>query len=215
VQLSPGERAEIVVRLEPGERAVLRSRPPDLGADPVLAGRNGGQDSFDVLQIRAAAALAPSPAVPAALVDVPRLEESAASVHRDMTLDGFVIDQEPMDLARIDHVVEVGDTEIWTVTNGMDLPHNFHVHDVQFQILSIGGEPPQPGLAGRKDTVYLRPQTAYRLILRFTDYTDRTLPYMYHCHLLWHEDQGMMGQFVVVEPGQGAGTMKQGENHDH
>ena len=42
--------------------------------------------------------------------------------------------------------------------------------------------------------------------MRFTDYTDRNLPYMYHCHMLLHEDHGMMGQFVVVKPGQRAGT---------
>jgi hypothetical protein len=62
-------------------------------------------------------------------------------------------------------------------------------------------------LAGWKDTVYLRPQEEYRLIMRFTDYTDPDFPYMYHCHLLWHEDQGMMGQFVVVKPGQRPGTV--------
>lgn len=44
-----------------------------------------------------------------------------------------------------------------------------------------------------------------RIVLRFTDHSDPNLPYMYHCHLLWHEDSGMMGQFVVVEPGQAPG----------
>ena len=42
--------------------------------------------------------------------------------------------------------------------------------------------------------------------MRFMDYTDPDFPYMYHCHLLWHEDLGMMGQFVVVKPGEHAGT---------
>ena len=42
----------------------------------------------------------------------------------------------------------------------------------------------------------------YRLLVRFEDYTDPALPYMYHCHMLLHEDEGMMGQFVVIEPGQ-------------
>jgi len=83
----------------------------------------------------------------------------------------------------------------------MALPHSFHVHDVQFQVLSIGGEAPPAELTGRKDTIYLRPNTAYRLIMRFDDYADVESPYMYHCHLLWHEDQGMMGQFLVVAPG--------------
>ena len=50
--------------------------------------------------------------------------------------------------------------------------------------------------------------------MRFEDYADPDTPYMYHCHMLWHEDQGMMGQFVVVEPGQHA-TMTEGTHHEH
>jgi suppressor of ftsI len=119
-----------------------------------------------------------------------------------------------MDLSRIDEVVTVGSTEIWNVRNGMAAPHNFHVHDVQFQVLAIGGSLPSPQLAGWKDTVYLRPNTDYRLIMRFDDYTDTDSPYMYHCHLLRHEDEGMMGQFIVVKPGETAGQL-QGEHHDH
>jgi suppressor of ftsI len=215
VQLSPGERAEIVVRVAPGERTVLRSGPPDLGTEGGAGDRNGGADRFDVLELRPAPSLAPSPTLPDRLAEPAQLEESDATVHRELRFDGFVIDQDPMDLSRIDQVVEVGDTEIWSVRNGMALPHNLHVHDTQFRVLSIDGESPPAELAGRKDTLYLRPQTEYRLLLRFDDYTDRDTPYMYHCHLLWHEDQGMMGQFVVVEPGQGAGTMRQEEDHDH
>lgn len=55
----------------------------------------------------------------------------------------------------------------------------------------------------------------FRLIMRFTEYTDPSVPYMYHCHLLWHEDEGMMGQFVVVEPGEEAGSVGSGHEHDH
>ena len=47
-----------------------------------------------------------------------------------------------------------------------------------------------------------------------TNSADAATPYIYHCHLLWHEDQGMMGQFTVVEPGQRA-TMTEGTRHEH
>ena len=57
----------------------------------------------------------------------------------------------------------------------------------------------------------MSPGGSVRLALRFTDYADPDTPYMYHCHLLQHEDAGMMGQFVVVEPGQEAGTV----DHSH
>jgi hypothetical protein len=49
--------------------------------------------------------------------------------------------------------------------------------------------------------VYLEPGRDYRLIMRFEDYADDTAAYMYHCHLLLHEDEGLMGQFVVVDDG--------------
>ncbi|MGI9084550.1 MAG: multicopper oxidase domain-containing protein [Aeromicrobium sp.] len=51
------------------------------------------------------------------------------------------------------------------------------------------------------------------LLVRFTDHADPDTPYMYHCHLLLHEDRGMMGQFVVVKPGEKVGTMKDMGHH--
>lgn len=80
-------------------------------------------------------------------------------------------------------------------------PHSFHVHGVSFQVLSAGGQGPPGELSGWKDTVYLPPNVPYSLIIRFPEYADPEHPYMFHCHILLHEDNGMMGQFVVVEPG--------------
>jgi FtsP/CotA-like multicopper oxidase with cupredoxin domain len=107
-----------------------------------------------------------------------------------------------MDLGRADIVATVDTSEVWSVRNENPLPHSFHVHDTQFRILSVDGVPPPARLAGFKDTIALERDREYRLLVRFDDYADPTTPYMYHCHLLWHEDQGMMGQFLVVEPGQ-------------
>jgi FtsP/CotA-like multicopper oxidase with cupredoxin domain len=45
------------------------------------------------------------------------------------------------------------------------------------------------------------PGTTIRIVARFDDHADPTAPYMFHCHVLRHEDRGMMGQFVVVERG--------------
>lgn len=90
------------------------------------------------------------------------------------------------------------------------LPHHYGVDDVpvivqdkqvQFQVLSVDGKKPAPVLSGWKDTVFMPPGRTVRLAMRFTDYTDPNSPYMFHCHLLPHEDHGMMGQFVVVRPG--------------
>lgn len=198
VRLSPGERAEIVIEMSPGTTTMLRSFPPDLGqvAAPFAF---GGNDSFDVLELRAAEKLGPSRQVPDRLTDERRIDPAIATVTRRFELQGREINGRRMEMDRIDDVVEVETTEIWEVTNRNPYPHNFHIHDVQFEVLTIDGSPPPPELAGRKDTVYLEPQRNYRLIMRFEDYADDTAPYMYHCHLLLHEDEGLMGQFVVVD----------------
>jgi FtsP/CotA-like multicopper oxidase with cupredoxin domain len=213
VRLSPGERAEIVVAMEPGTTTRLRSYRPDLGrvAAPLAY---GGNDEFDVLELRAAGRLAPSAPLPARLPYGERLDPSDATATRSFELQGREINGRRMDMGRIDEVVRVGTTEIWEVTNRDLFPHNFHVHDVQFEVLTIDGAAPPPENAGRKDTVYLEPRRAYRLVMRFEDHADGAAPYMYHCHLLLHEDEGLMGQFVVVD---GAGPQPPSitEQHPH
>jgi FtsP/CotA-like multicopper oxidase with cupredoxin domain len=209
VPLSPGERAEIVVTLTPGERIALRSNAPD----PEL---HAGSAAFDVLELRAAGALSPSPDVPAHLADVPAPDATGAVAERTFVMSGHNINDQQMDLGRADVVATVDTSEVWIVRNDNPLPHSFHVHDMQYRILSIDGSPPPPRLAGYKDTIALEGDREYRLLVRFDDYADPTTPYMYHCHLLWHEDQGMMGQFLVVEPGQRpALTRPEGDTDDH
>ncbi|WP_324195560.1 multicopper oxidase domain-containing protein [Nocardia abscessus] len=75
----------------------------------------------------------------------------------------------------------------------------------------INGAPP-PELAGWKDTVFIYPQTTVRLAVRFTAHEGAADPYMFHCHMLFHEDQGMMGQFRILAPGR---THAAPAGHDH
>ncbi|GAB2507996.1 multicopper oxidase family protein [Paramicrobacterium agarici] len=202
VRLSPAERAEILVRLQPGETVTLRSNPPDLGENfQPITGAAGHADRFDVLQLRAASSLDHVGEVPETLTTIDPIDPADAVGERSFTLSGHSINDKQMVMDRIDAVATVGTTEIWNVVNEMPAPHNFHVHDVQFQVLSVSGSPPPPELAGWKDTIYLEPDVEYRIIMKFADYADDENPYMYHCHLLRHEDAGMMGQFLVVEPG--------------
>ncbi len=194
--LSPGERAEIVVTFRPGERVRLRSAPTDTGSRFA-----GGADRLEIMEFRTAHELDGDASPPARLVDVPRIPAAAATVTRDFALGGTTINRKPMDMDRIDEVVVAGDTESWSVTNSGDAVHNFHIHDVQFQILDVDGRAPPPHQRGWKDTVWVPRNQTVRLIMRFSHHTDTEVPYMYHCHLLRHEDEGMMGQFLVVPPG--------------
>jgi FtsP/CotA-like multicopper oxidase with cupredoxin domain len=107
-----------------------------------------------------------------------------------------------MDLRRIDQTAAVDTAEVWEVTNQSGNPHNFHVHGVQFTVTADAGGPPPPRLAGWKDTVFLPPGSTVRLLVQLPGYPDPAVPYMFHCHLLQHEDNGMMGQLIVVQPGQ-------------
>jgi blue copper oxidase len=213
VPLSPGERAEIVAEFQPGERVVLRSFPPDLGLDPIQGRFAGADDTFDLLQLRAGAELTPSPPVPDRLARHRQLDQADVARTRRFELNGFSrINGLRMDLGRIDQTVTVDTTEVWEVTNRSGNPHNFHVHDVRFNVASFLGGPPPHRLAGLKDTVFIPPDGTVRLLVRFPGYADPAVPYMFHCHLLQHEDNGMMGQFVVVRPGQPPASLP---SHQH
>ncbi len=210
LQLSPGDRAEIIVSMSPGERTVLRSYPQSLGTNMVSNRFSGGDDTLDIMELRAAKMLAPSHAIPAKLSmadDQPTADESPAVRTRRFELSGTTINNKPMSMSRVDEVVTEGTTEIWEVTAVDDTPHNFHIHDVRFTVLDVGAKTPPMELQGPQDTVYIRPGRITRLLVTFQPAiggTDPTMPYMFHCHLLRHEDQGMMGQFVVVAPGEKA-----------
>ncbi|MFI6871615.1 multicopper oxidase family protein [Nocardia sp. NPDC050406] len=218
VHLSPGERVEIVVPVAAGENVMLRSLPiQDRGTlEADLARGFGFDDSFDILELRAARTLRASAAVPDSLVAIAPIAAPGGPVDRSFDLQWFQINQQRMDMNRIDFTVQVDTAEIWSVRNADNWPHNFHVHDVQFLILEINGAPPPSELSGWKDTVYTPPGTNLTLALRFTHHADPTNPYMYHCHLLLHEDRGMMGQFLVLAPGQQPAPRQMGAmTHGH
>jgi blue copper oxidase len=195
VLLSPGERAEIVVALSPRERVVLRSNEPDLGTNVWESRFSGGDDSFDLLELRAGSSLRPSPPLPSRLVSLEPVERSEIAAERSFELGGqSSINGNETDLSRIDVETEADTVESWEVRNGSGTPHNFHVHDVRFRIVEGSGD-----LGGWKDTVYVAPGETVRFLVRFGDHADPRTPYMFHCHVLQHQDRGMMGQFVVTE----------------
>ena len=139
---------------------------------------------------------------------IERLDPAVVTVTRQMVLGGgrggrTINGQSMLTTAEMEDIsnalrVRLGDLERWDVVNSSRNTHLFHIHDVQFQILDRNGAAPGPTEPGRKDTVLVRPGETVPLLMRFTDYADPGTPYMYHCHILQHEDQGMMGQFVVV-----------------
>ncbi len=125
---------------------------------------------------------------------------SALAVARD-TMCGngtaMTINGKSMDMNRIDETVKKGDTEIWRITVD-DWRHPFHVHGCSFRILSQEGKPPPTYAQGWKDMVHVDGELWSEILVRFDYSAPNTSPYMYHCHILEHEDCGMMGQFTVT-----------------
>ena len=218
VVLAPGERAELLVDFSDGAEAVLKSFP-EAGFLETIASFFGGigTGNLQLLKILPRPTNRPSHALPERLNQISRIDASRAAKTRPMVLGGPVrggrggrggqlgppINGKIMDMARIDEVVRLGDTEIWEVTNRGGQPHPFHVHLVQFQILDRNGQPPTGADLGWKDTVLVPTGDVVRIIMPFERYADPRVPYMYHCHIMEHEDNGMMGQFLVVEdPGE-------------
>lgn len=103
-----------------------------------------------------------------------------------------------MDVNFIEASIVSGTTEIWEITNDSPMMHPFHIHKVHFQILDRNGEPPGDDERGYKDTVRVPPFGRVRVIAYFGGDSNPHIPYMFHCHILEHEDHGMMGQFVIV-----------------
>lgn len=205
--LTPGERAELLLDLDPGRPVTLRSLPQDLGAVSGTERSIGAQDTLDVLQIRPAGVLEPAPPLPDALPHEPGPDEAAATGVRRFTLGNDVINGKAMDMTRVDEVVHAGAVEIWELVNVHSRPHNMHVHDARGQVVEAGGRVVPPAERTWKDTVYVPPRTTVRVLLRFGRHPDPERPFMYHCHLLYHEDQGMMGQFVLVGEGTDPGSV--------
>ena len=218
VLLSPGERAEIMVDLSQdlNTTLALRSYSSEVVSSLYMMGGGGGggmggggmggmtdaldNSTFDLMTILVDRAAVNNPTLPGSLNTIPTLTASAPD--RLFTLERrmgtFTINNKAMDLNRIDETISLGATEIWQVSNNHGMPHPFHIHDELFQIISRNGVAPAANEQGWKDTVLLKPREVVRFIVKFNDYADTTNPFMYHCHILEHEDNAMMGQFVVV-----------------
>ncbi|MEU9048081.1 MULTISPECIES: multicopper oxidase domain-containing protein [unclassified Kitasatospora] len=195
IDLSPGERADVVIdfsRYPIGSSVVLTNSMPPGPAEHV-----GQVMRFDIVRS------APDPSsVPDRLRTLPALGAAARERTVVLKVDETpgaargLIDGKVYDPARVDAAVAFGTSEIWTVVNAnTDVPHNFHLHLVQFRVLERNGTAPGPEEAGLKDTVRLLPGESVRLHATFDSYRGR---YPYHCHLLDHSAMGMMAQMEIA-----------------
>lgn len=207
IMLAPAERAEIVVDLTNETKSLMLISDAVHEEITVLrfvrhmlrANRDENQ-VFKIIELRPQPTTATLTPLPSKLNTIQELRPASAVTTRQFILDpgSQTINGQKMDHNRIDQVVHAGDTEIWEISNRSGVFHPIHIHGVQFLILDRGGNPPADYERGWKDTVLVPNAETVWVIMRFPEYADPHLPYMFHCHILEHEDMGMMGQFVVV-----------------
>jgi FtsP/CotA-like multicopper oxidase with cupredoxin domain len=198
--VAPSERFEIVLDLRPGDAVIVRSYPTRVGGGRLPVRFAGGDDTFDLVRLVAADRLQSSPPLPNRL---PAPQPTAApndATRREFTFNhASRINGGHYDHDRIDFTMPAGEIEAWELDNTSDNQHVFHVHGVSFTVTAIDGRPPPAHLSGPKDSIFLPPGTTATIAVRAPRWADATLPYMFHCHVLAHEDHGMMGQFTVTD----------------
>jgi uncharacterized cupredoxin-like copper-binding protein len=109
----------------------------------------------------------------------------------------WTINGQPFDPSRVDVEVPLGSTQTWLIRNISPLTHYIHLHEEQWHTILRDGKRPPPWERGLEDTWRLDPGETVEVAATFTDYTG---VFMFHCHMLNHEDDGMMAQFAVVKP---------------
>lgn len=214
VLLGPAERADVVVDFSgfEGRRLVLdsMSRPVGTVGDPAAL-PPGGLLEF---RVRKTASGPQHEAIPARLRDLPEWAGEAsrtpdrvfsfgtgidaATGRRAHTVNGM-----PFNHDRVDARVELGSVETWLLLNATTQSHYIHIHDVDWLVLERNAQPPAPYESGLKETFRLDPGEYILVAAKFSDHIG---PYMIHCHMLDHEDGGMMTTWEVVEPGAGTPT---------
>jgi FtsP/CotA-like multicopper oxidase with cupredoxin domain len=206
IVLAPGERAEFLI---PGTETpgtyTLQSLPYDRGIATMMAGMENlppsavDQGPVPLAQLTYGPA-GESVALPTRLPTPAPL--GAAIAQREFVFDHgihagqfFLINGQGFDPERIDTTVSLGAVEDWRIINRAGMDHPFHLHTNAFQVLRRNDQP--EAVPAWKDTVNVPAYGSVDIRVAFRDFPGNTV---YHCHVLDHEDQGMMAILAILPP---------------
>ena len=200
VMFGPSERVDVLVTGGPSGSYKLVSETTSTGpAGDIFPAQNMA------LLVSAPGASPPAPlgpltVAPGVAQPIPGDHISAerlVSFSEDGVTGLFFINHATFDHDRVDFKVPLGSIEEWTIRNSSDELHLFHIHQAPFQVVSVDGKAvPFQGLL---DTVSVPIHGEVRIRIAFTDPTI-VGRFMFHCHILEHEDKGMMAQIEVYDP---------------
>jgi FtsP/CotA-like multicopper oxidase with cupredoxin domain len=188
ILIGPAERVEVVVDF--GKR---------LGQNIVLQNRAATGSLSQLMQFRVTRDLTDSSVIPSKLRPLPPLDATSAVTRtfefgRARFSGLWTINGQGFDPERIDASPKLGTTETWVLKNDSSANHLIHIHGVDQQLVSRNGVPPAP-YERLKETWLLRVGETVEVKLKFTDNLGK---FVFHCHILEHEDASMMAQVEVV-----------------
>lgn len=221
VKLMVGERVEIMVNLGSDQigsslNLMAYNSGQTFGFPGSEPGTNGAFGSllnninFNVLHINVIASTNnPINSLPSSLTSNSYYTSANATVTRTINITNgnpgpnpipFNFDNTSFAIGTINKTINLNDIEKWTIINNNVFGHTFHIHDVEFKIVDRNGSPTGVGSheSGWKDVIYVPRNESVSFVAKFDDYADAIHPFMYHCHFSNHEDEGMMGQFIVT-----------------
>jgi blue copper oxidase len=211
--ISPAERFEVLVDFANGKAVALETGPDEeMGIFGRLA-PDGSADYVPVMRFETTTTKALVREMPTRLVELSAASQVSAVRRRQFIVNSGIcmnrpqagehtdmvaltgINGQTFDMERIDVETNFGTSEVWEVVSA-GMAHPFHIHGALFRILSIAGAPPPPHLAGWKDVVLVEDRA--ELLVAFNRPATRDHPFMYHCHILEHEEAGLMGQYICT-----------------
>ncbi|HEY6013371.1 MAG TPA: multicopper oxidase domain-containing protein, partial [Candidatus Limnocylindrales bacterium] len=188
IEIAPAERVDVVIDFAKklGQKIVLQN---------VAASGSLGQ----LMQFRVARDLTDNSSIPSKLRALPKLDATSAVTRtfvlsRSRTTGQWLINGLAYDPNRIDAAPKLGTTETWIFKNGSSSNHVIHLHDVDQQLVSRNGVPARPW-ERMKESWNLAIGETIVLKVKFTDNLGK---FVFHCHILEHEDDAMMAQMEVV-----------------
>jgi FtsP/CotA-like multicopper oxidase with cupredoxin domain len=196
LMLPPGKRYDVLVRWPRPGTYRLQTLPMSTGqTGDTYPGRR-------LATVRVTGAPGPETRWPRSLAPLPGLEHAHVDRIRKLTFSEdsatsrFFINSRQFDATRVNQVVRLGATEEWVIRNASRELHPFHLHVDDFQVIAVNGR--RYHARGLQDTVPLPIGGTVRIRIRFRDFLGA---FVYHCHILAHEDAGMMGIVEVTRTG--------------
>lgn len=202
--IAPGNRAELLVRAQQGSSELI-ARPYDRGEmGMMMGGQAGAVDDVTLAMLETSGGIDGDPAPPA-VAQQPQLPDlrgaepatrRAISFTMEMQMGrgmSWGFDGRPFDGDRIDQEPLLGTVEEWTISNPTPMDHPFHLHVWPMQVVAANGT----ALAEPywRDVVQVPAGETRTVRISFDTFPGRTV---YHCHILDHEDAGMMGVIAVA-----------------